>query len=72
MQTQQVSEIMKAARQDGCSAGIAMQCYQQLYTMLGDVDTGSVADTSAVLTVHRAATTAATMKGRLWHDSKPN
>lgn len=72
MQTQQVSEIMKAARRDGCSASIAMQCYQQLYTMLGDVDTGSVAETCAVLTMHQAATTAATLKGRSWHHTKPH
>lgn len=72
MQTQQVSDIMKAARKDGCSAGIAMQCYQHLYTMLGDVDTGSVVETSAVLTAHQAATTAATLKGRSRHHTKPH
>ena len=67
MQTQQVSEIVKAAGKGGCCTGIAMQCYQQLHTMLGEVDTGTVVETSALLTVDQAATTAATLKGRSWH-----
>ena len=67
MQTQQVSEVVKAAGKGSCCVGIAMQCYQQLHTMLGDVDTGTVTETSAMLTMDQAATTAATLKGQSWH-----
>ena len=66
MQTQQVSDIMKAAgKKNGCCAVIAMQCYQQLHTMLGDVVTGTVTETSAMLTVDKAAA-AAVLKGMSW------
>ena len=67
MQTQQASEVMKAAGKGGCCACIAMQCYQQLHTMLEDVDTGTATDTPVMLTLDQAATTAATLKGRSWH-----
>ena len=63
MQTQQVSEVMKAAGKGGCCADIAMQCYQKLHTMLEDVDTGTEAETPAMLTMDQAATSAATLKG---------
>ena len=63
MQTQQVSEIMRAATTGGCNASMAMQCYQQLHTLLADVDTDTVTETSAMLTMNQAASTAATLKG---------
>lgn len=61
MQTLQVPEVMKAANGGGGNTNIVMQCYQQLHSLLGEVDSGTVA--SAMLTVDQAATTASTLKG---------
>ena len=70
MQTVQVSEEMKAARKGAATAGIAMQCFQQLHALLGEAadscDCDTVTEMSAMLTLKQAATTASTLKGMLW------
>ena len=58
-QVQQLADVMMTARQ-GCYS-IAMQCYQQLYPLLGDVETD--VDASAVLTVAQSSTIAVTLRG---------
>ena len=60
MQVQHLMHIMTAA-QRGCSS-VLQQCYQQLYTLLGDTELNLCG--AAKLTPRHASTIAATLKGK--------
>lgn len=60
MQVRHLMHIMTAAR-SGCSS-LLQQCYQQLYTLLGDTELNLCG--VAKLTPRHASTIAATLKGK--------
>lgn len=72
LQILQVSEVMEAAGKGAGNSSIAMQCFQQLHTILGEADSSDCdavteKEIPAMLTLSQAVTTASTLKGMSWH-----